>query len=93
MEKKVVLEINGKSVRVMENQVADMIKHFGANKTKRIMKETPKELLMPITKPPAEVNVAPPVIAPQAETEFVKGSTVEELKPVRKTPVRSKSKK
>lgn len=45
MIKKVELEINGRIIRVMPHLVDDMIKFYGASKTKKPVKDTPVELL------------------------------------------------
>ena len=48
-EKRVELEVNGKIIRVVESMVADVLK-FGATYTKRIIKEPPVEIMMPLPK-------------------------------------------
>jgi len=47
--KRVELEVNGKIIRVAEHMVADVLK-FGATYTKRIIKEPPVEIIMPLPK-------------------------------------------
>lgn len=48
-EKKVEVNIDGRIVRVMPHMVSDISK-FGGSETRRVIKETPKELMHPLPK-------------------------------------------
>ena len=90
--KRVELEVNGKIIRVAEHMVADVLK-FGATYTKRIIKEPPVEIIMPLPKkiiiPRAdnlkklEEIVKEPVVQPDIKEETVIAKT----EPVIKSPV------
>jgi len=83
MEKKVELIMpDGRKVRVMEHQAHDAITKFGASKTKKEVKDVPKELL----KIPEIKKVEP-------ELKEVDPLPVMEVKKERKAPVRSKATK
>lgn len=97
MEKKISVEVNGRTVRIMPHMLPDLEK-LGAVQTKKVLKETPKELLKPIqvikaSKPVELTPKATEVINPLPAME-VKSDAVPEIFEVkkRKTPVRSKTK-
>lgn len=87
MEKKVELTMpDGRKVRVMEHQVHDAVTKFGATRNKKELKEVPKELLRI---PEKKVDPLPQMkIEPATEPDYPVTAV-----PMRKTPVRSKSKK
>lgn len=45
MEKKVELILNNRTIRVMPHMIEDMLR-LGATRTKKILKDVPKELLL-----------------------------------------------
>jgi hypothetical protein len=53
MEKKVEVEVNGKKIKVAEHLLSDMAK-FGATQVKRVIVNTPKELIK-VPQPAKEV--------------------------------------
>ena len=93
MEKKIEVEINGRKVRIMPHMLSDAAK-FGATQEKRIIKETPKELLKSPIKTPLpemeEVEPEPQRVNLPDELKEPEPGLLE--KPKRKSPVRSKSK-
>ena len=103
MERKIEVEIGGRKVRIMAHMLNDAMK-FGATQEKKIIKETPKELLRPakvISPLPQMVEVKP---EPRPAEKLVEKATKQELleavlpeqafeKPKRKPPVKSKAKK
>ena len=91
MEKKIEVEINGRKVRIMPHMLSDAAK-FGATQEKRIIKETPKELLKsPIKDPLPEMKEVKPESEKTNLPEEAKPELLE--KPKRKSPVKSTSKK
>ena len=88
MERKIEVEIGGRKVRIMAHMLNDAMK-FGATQEKKIIKETPKELLRPakvISPLPQMVEVKPEPKVEPLPTELLE-------KPKRKSPVKSKAKK
>jgi len=92
MEKKVTVEINGRQIRVMPHLVDDMVRFYGANKVKRVIKDVPKELLKMPEKPVigkvSEVKLdAKPEVKSESKNEPVKMETVKaESAPVFEKP-------
>jgi len=50
MEKKIIVEVNGKSVKIQEHLLSDMLK-LGASQTKKVIVNTPKELIRKVEHP------------------------------------------
>jgi hypothetical protein len=97
MEKKITVEVNGRTIRIMPHMLNDALK-FGANKIKKVIKNAPKELLtIPKTEVLPEMVITESIVQPDvAQTEPVKGegtvNVPEPEKKIRKKPVRSKTK-
>ena len=100
MSKKITVEINGRQVRIMEHMMKDAAK-FGATQTKRVIKETPVELLTPLNlkkveplpqmQPKLEIKPKPVQIPEPVKVITAKKESVP--KAPRKAPVKSKSTK
>jgi hypothetical protein len=101
---RVEIDINGKRLMVMPHMIPDYIK-LGARQTKRIIRETPKELLIPNDKlkkllqipkeplPEMKITKIEPV-TPEVEKQPEPPKEVLEKTPSkRKAPVKSRSKK
>lgn len=55
MEKKITVEVNGKSIKIQEHMLSDMLK-LGASQTRKVIVNTPKELIRKVELP---VDVLP----------------------------------
>ena len=100
MEKRIEVEINGRKHMIMPHMLEDF-ERLGANRSQRTIKNAPpelslkKELILPatkITKLTSEKNDPVDVkanVLPKMQTTKPKTKT----KPIRKTPVKSKSTK
>ena len=89
MDTKITVEMNGRLVRIMPHTL-ELAKTMGAVETKKLLKNVPKELLtIPDPLPEMKVEEKPEPL-PELKSE-----PVPEPEPakIRKTPVRSKSKK
>lgn len=82
MAKKIEIEVNGRTVRVMEHMLSDLEK-FGASRVKRVIKEMPRELMIIPARVLPEMKTTEPISPIRVEQELPK---------IRKKPVRSKSK-
>lgn len=60
MEKKITVEINGRLVRIAEHLLEDA-QRFGAVMIRRVVKETPKELLKPSPLPEMKTVALPSI--------------------------------
>ena len=102
-EKKVEVLINGKIIRVSEHMLNDIAKFKGMPVQKTIknppaeLLQMPKKLILPTVIREIKAKVEEPVKVEQEAIPpanvYPSDTPVEEVKKVRKTPVRSKAKK